>query len=151
MNIFEVFILIFLVVSALNRLVFRINRLDIVLPACSVILCIANLFFIGYRIQMVPAYILALIFLVIDVFVKFKISFKMKKSFKILSVLILVLSLIISIAFPILFPVVQLPKTEGPYSVGTTTMSFTDESRKGIFTEKNSSREIAVQIWYPTD
>lgn len=151
MNIFEVFILIFLVVSALNRLVFRINVLDIVLPACSVILCIANLVFIGYRIQMVPAYILALIFLVIDVFIKFKISFKMKKSFKILSVLILVLSLIISIAFPILFPVVQLPKTEGPYSVGTATMSFTDESRKGIFTEKNSSREIAVQIWYPTD
>lgn len=76
---------------------------------------------------------------------------KLKKIIRIPGIVLLTLLLIISAAFPLLFPVVKLPVPNGKYSVGTTFMSFIDKSRKDMFSENNAYRNIAVQIWYPTD
>ncbi|HBW38713.1 isoform II [Desulfosporosinus sp. BICA1-9] len=52
-------------------------------------------------------------------------------------------------AFPRLIK--ELPKPGGMYPVGTTHLSFTDKSRKGLLTDKDADRELAVQVWYPAE
>lgn len=59
--------------------------------------------------------------------------------------------LFISPVFPRLFFKNKLPKPEGKFLVGTTYLSFTDKTRKGIYTESGEERELAVQVWYPAD
>ncbi len=47
---------------------------------------------------------------------------------------------------------VDLPKTTGPYAVGTTTFSLVDESREEVFSaESGDYRTILVTAWYPSD
>jgi beta-xylosidase len=46
--------------------------------------------------------------------------------------------------------VFSFPGTSGPYKIGTVTYHWTDVSRHEVFTlDKNMSRELMVQIWYP--
>ncbi|WP_433946649.1 alpha/beta hydrolase family protein [Paenibacillus sp. SN-8-1] len=62
-----------------------------------------------------------------------------------------VLLLAISTLLCVYLPVVELPKLEGPYSVGTRTFHFTDAGRDEIFTlNLDDKRELMVQIWYPS-
>ena len=45
-----------------------------------------------------------------------------------------------------------LPRPSGEHSVGVCYLCFTDESRKELFDNSGqSSREITVKVWYPTD
>lgn len=45
-----------------------------------------------------------------------------------------------------------LPQPSGEYSVGVTYLSFTDNDRKELFDNSGeSSREITVKAWYPSD
>ncbi len=46
----------------------------------------------------------------------------------------------------------SLPNPSGPYAVGTRYLHFLDESRPEPFTEATDDvRQLAVQVWYPTD
>lgn len=148
---FEILIIITTIVSAVSLVFFKQKKLNFALPAASVLFCILSLIFEGYRIQMLPAYLLALALLLINVIKHVAGVSNIKKIFKVIGIFLLVLSLAVSVAFPALFPIARLQAPDGEYSVGTMNMSFTDKSRTGIFTSSDQYREIAVRIWYPTD
>lgn len=105
----------------------------------------------GYRLQMIPAYFLTFVILLINIICKFSGQFKVNKIVKALGIVMFTLVLIVSIVLPLAFPIVDLPKPQGPYLVGTTYLNFTDTSRKGIFTAPNDYRKLVVQVWYPSD
>lgn len=61
-------------------------------------------------------------------------------------------ALILSLLLYALFPVLNVPKPEGDYNVGTQTFELTDADRLesyGPYTER--FRRITVQVWYPAD
>ncbi len=61
-----------------------------------------------------------------------------------------ILGLAVSIALPIAFPVFRLPQPSGPYEIGTLTYHWVDNARSEIFSANpNDRRELMVQIWYP--
>lgn len=55
---FELLILITTVISAVNLVFLKQKKLDFALPAASVLFCILSLIFEGYRLPMLPAYLL---------------------------------------------------------------------------------------------
>mgnify|MGYP001589252562 FL=1 len=151
MRIFEVLTIVFLVITIINLVFIKYKKLRITLPILAVVSCTLSLIFEGYRLQMVPAYFLSVVLLVVCIINTYSGISKVKKVFKIVGIIFLMMSLIISIVFPMLFPVINLPKPDGEYSVGTRIMAYTDKSRKGIFTNADTPRELAVQVWYPTN
>ncbi len=51
---------------------------------------------------------------------------------------------------PFLLPVFQLPEPTGPFTIGTTSLFFTDHTRPDHFSGKEEGfREISVRVWYP--
>lgn len=151
MRIFEILIIITAIASMINLFILKREKLNLVLSGISVLFIVLSVIFEGYRIHMVPAYLIVLILLIISVIKNFNETAKPKKLIRIPGIVLLILLLLISIAFPLIFPIVKLPAPEGKYSVGTTFMSFIDKSRKDMFSDKNAYRDIAVQIWYPAD
>lgn len=105
----------------------------------------------GFRWQMVPAYALTAIFLVIRLFSKGSggglyanhvVSFLVAGSGAI--------AIVFSVALPFLFPVFSFPKPTGPYGIGTLTYHWIDKSRPEFFTaDPNDQRELMAQVWYP--
>jgi predicted dienelactone hydrolase len=56
----------------------------------------------------------------------------------------------VSAVVALALPVVTLPAPDGPYTVGVTSFTLTDESRTdAVFGAPESLREIYVQVWYP--
>lgn len=151
MNVIELFILLAVTASAANLVIFRRAKLRLLLPGAAVFFSIVNLLLNGFRMQMTPVYLLAGLLLIMEIIRKLIGLPKGKKIIKLPLIVLLALTLIIAIALPVLLPVVRMPEPGGSYHVGTMYMSFTDASRKGIFTAADQSREIAVQVWYPSD
>lgn len=151
MRVFEVLLLISVIISVVNLFFIKCKKIRFILPTQLILFCALSIIFEGCRIQMYPAYLLVFILFSIDLINKFKGPFKVRRGIKIATIPVFILFTIIATAFPMLFPVAVLPDPDGIYSVGTMNMSFTDKSRKGIFTDSNQYREIAVQVWYPTD
>lgn len=57
-----------------------------------------------------------------------------------------------SLIVPKVLPFDDLPEPGGPYSVGTQTFTWQDESREEAFTtEAGDKRRVVVQIWYPAE
>ena len=106
----------------------------------------------GPRWQMVPAYTLTGLFLVVWLLQNIAPADGLARQLWInrLAVGLGVLGLAVSIALPILFPVFRFPKPSGPYGIGTLTYHWVDPSRPEVFTaDPNDRRELMVQIWYP--
>ena len=61
-----------------------------------------------------------------------------------------VLVLAVSIALPVALPVFRFPKPTGPYSIGSLAYHWVDTSRAELFTaDPNDHRELMAQVWYP--
>ncbi len=61
-----------------------------------------------------------------------------------------VLGLAASSVLPIIVPVFHLPRPTGPYAIGTVTYHWVDSARAEVFTaDPNDRRELMVQMWYP--
>lgn len=61
-----------------------------------------------------------------------------------------VLALALTSALPLIFPVFQFPQPSGPYAIGTLTYHWVDPQRPEVFTaDPGARRELMVQIWYP--
>ncbi|MCJ7624687.1 MAG: hypothetical protein MUO76_14390, partial [Anaerolineaceae bacterium] len=129
------------------------------LPGLVVIFALIHLILEGYRWQMVPAYVLS----VITVLVMVR-SFSMrakaqdKKFSRFSSILIIagtilgLLMLIIGLVLCIYFPIFSIPEPTGPYAVGTRYFYWVDENRPDTYTEtQDDYREVSVQIWYPAE
>lgn len=68
-----------------------------------------------------------------------------------LTIALILILVMVSIAFTIIMPVPELDAPDGPYTVGTTLMNLQDTSRAEIFGPKEGSRELRLQVWYPSD
>ncbi len=65
-------------------------------------------------------------------------------------VVLALLGVVGSSALPILVPVFHLPHPTGPYAIGTVTYHWVDSARAEVFTaDPNDRRELMVQLWYP--
>lgn len=78
---------------------------------------------------------------------------KTSRTLRVLTSIPLALFLIASIALPAyILPDVRFEQPGGPYSVGTTTIYLTDQSRLETRTDAEGDfRQLPVQIWYPAN
>ncbi len=147
MRLFEFLLLINLLIVAGLFLSTKRPYWTVWLSGTAVVLTAIHLIWEGYRWQMVPAYGLTAVLLLLALIPQRP---SLSRVLKILLSILALLVLIIAFALPILLPVpTPLPPT-GPYAVGTTTRFLVDENRPEIYaTENGRPRELMVQIWYP--
>ena len=118
-------------------------RLRFFLAGLSVVLLSA--FLAQMRWQMAPAYLL---FVALSLLL-------LRRSYSHVAVrsigaVVGVLFLIASVALSVGFPVLRLPAPDGPFIVGSTSVSLIDESRdNSFFGAPEEDRELFVQVWYP--
>ncbi len=105
----------------------------------------------GPRWQMIPAYILAIIFFIVWIAgIALPAGFPVNRILSIFGTAAGILVLFISVVLPVLLPVFHFPKPTGPYGIGTITYHWVDFSRLELFTiDPNDHRELMVQVWYP--
>ena len=115
----------------------------------------AQLLVEGPRWQMVPAYALSLVFLLIWLVEQFRPHPSTRRptlslaAFRAVAMLGLA-ALAVSFALPLLVPVFRLPPPTGPHPVGTVTFHWVDSTRPEVITdEPEDRRELMVQVWYP--
>lgn len=108
-----------------------------------------QLFFEGYRWQMVLIYLVSVAFAFIAIFGK-RLYMRMWKPLKYGLYGLTFTMLAVSIFLSVYLPVFDLPKPDGAYSVGTKTFHLTDQSREETLTKNpHDKRELMVQVWYP--
>jgi predicted dienelactone hydrolase len=110
----------------------------------------------GPRWQMVPAYVLTGLFLVVWTvqrvapaggIVKQILTKRVVAGF---AIILGIIGLGLSAALPIGLPVFHFPRPSGPYGIGTVTYQWTDVSRREVFSpDTQRPRELVVQVWYP--
>ncbi len=170
MRFFEIYMAAAAAISILNLIFSRGNHRGYILPAVTAVSAAISIVAEGFRIFMLPAYLLSLILLVLGI--SRSISYKKTSgskparspAFRLLKAsgaVLLVLLYIAGLTLAVLFPVVDLPRPSGTYPVGTTLMAFTDTSRAGAHTASSGNepegpessaakyRNIPVRIWYP--
>jgi predicted dienelactone hydrolase len=149
----EIALLVLILFSIIEPVLsFRKPRWWAFLPAVSIAVAVLQIGIEGYRWQMVPAYILAvIIFLLTSKRITQSSSDQPHISRRmIVATVIGVLVLILIALPPVLFPVPRLPTPTGPYQIGTVSYDFVDVSRNEIYSQNPSGkREVMVQIWYP--
>ena len=111
--------------------------------AAALVIAAAQTLSEGPRWQMLPAYALSGMCLLVSLQRRYKPPGP-----------IVVLSgaawLAASAALPILLPVFGFPHPSGPYAIGTLTYHWVDETRPDVYSANpNDRRELMVQIWYP--
>jgi hypothetical protein len=109
----------------------------------------------GPRWQMVPAYVLTGLFLIVWTMqwvapaggiVK---QILTKRVVAGCAIVLCIIGMGLSAALPIVLPVFHFPRPSGPYQIGTLTYHWV-ESRHEIFsTDPNAHRELMAQVWYP--
>lgn len=158
MRFFEVLLLLsLLLVLVILFFANKHRRLIIFSSLTSVFSLLFHLLLEGERVQMLPAYLLTLIVLLISLrHIVFKRKEKTRTRSRARSLLrnigifLTFLLLFLIATLPILLPVFKLPEPRGSFKVGTTSLFFTDHSRPDRFSDKeNSFREISVRVWYP--
>jgi len=122
------------------------------LAPLALLIAVSQILMEGPRWQMVPAYTLAglllLIWLLQNTLLLDWIGGQVLV--KRLAIGLSVIALVVSIVLPILVPVFRFPHPSGPYEIGTLTYHWVDANRQEIFSaDPNDRRELIVQIWYP--
>ncbi|BFH14228.1 helix-turn-helix domain-containing protein [Paenibacillus melissococcoides] len=106
------------------------------------------------RLQMLPAYILALILglMLLTRLIRGGGRHRPARiTIAALSLLVLALSGA-SAYLTYLFPVFALPEPTGSYAIGTASYHLADPSREETYTdEKGDNRELMITVWYPAD
>ncbi|MBN1310806.1 MAG: carboxylic ester hydrolase [Anaerolineae bacterium] len=105
----------------------------------------------GQRWQMIPAYILTVIFFLIWLSgIIIPDSIHTNRFITGIGIGLGASGILISIILPILVPVFRFPQPTGPYGIGTTSYHWVDTSRPEFFTaDPLDHRELMAQIWYP--
>ena len=106
----------------------------------------------GPRWQMVPAYSLTALFLLVsmpkNVATAGGPAGRMRLSQ--LAVVLGIPWLAVSVALPMIVPVFRFPTPSGPHAIGTLTYHWVDAARSEVFaTDPKERRQLMVQIWYP--
>lgn len=123
-----------------------------ILPTFTIVILINHYRIEGWRWQMIPLYAITIFtFLVtLPAFLKKKgeDTDSEQKPGR-MQTIGLFLLLAISVALPTLLPVPSVPKPSGPFSIGTTTLALTDQSRRELYSGKDEPRRLMAQVWYP--
>jgi dienelactone hydrolase len=123
------------------------NLLFSLIPLVAVSLMLCQVVVEGYRWQMIPAYLLAIIFIAYEsarMFSDFRFSYN--------SGAIALVLLFSAIVFSTALPIFILPAPTGPYKIGTVTRYLVDNSRRDPYSDlRDGPRELMIQIWYPAE
>lgn len=151
---FEILILVldFLAIVELNLLPLNSPRWLRFLPLVSLPILVAHLIVEQYRWQMVPAYILTAMLVLLSLPALLNPNTKMQRGW--LRVLLgggaEFLWLGIALLIPLVLPVPRLPTPPGPYAIGSVTFQWTDTTRAELYSgNPNDKREVVAQVWYP--
>ncbi|MCA9948540.1 MAG: hypothetical protein KDE48_02755 [Anaerolineales bacterium] len=121
------------------------------LPIVAFSFTILHLVTEGYRWQMLPAYLLVLISLVLAVHGLRHPEAPTRRGLAFVAALFGLLCAAVALFLPIAIPVAKLPPMTGPHPVGTTSLYLVDENRPEIYTaDPDDKRELMAQFWYPT-
>ncbi len=154
---FECLILLAMAPSVLGLLLPKHRRpfwLDyLALAAAASIL--PHLAFEGWRWQMIPAYVLAMMLAAIALLGRWHPSAADNagpRPMRLVFALAALLVYLVAVVLPVALPVFRLPIPTGPYSIGTLSLSYTDDSRKGVFSpDPKEPRRLMAQVWYPAE
>jgi hypothetical protein len=106
----------------------------------------------GPRWQMVPAYVLTLLFFVVSIAQRVGVADDAaRRGWRThVAIGLGVAGLAVAVALPRMVPLFRFPPPTGPYAIGTLTYHWTDVARLEAFAADSASpRELIVQIWYP--
>jgi predicted dienelactone hydrolase len=158
MRFFEILTMLSLAATAAALLWVPARRARIVrwLPWVAGVAVVLHLALEGARWQMIPAYVLAIVFAGVSLRAMRAESDAapsattdrpwLRRTGAGLSLLVLG----VSAACAVVLPVFDLAPPEGAFDVGTTTLHLVDSSRAEIITEDpDDRREVMVQMWYP--
>jgi hypothetical protein len=122
-----------------------------------IIVVLFQVVFEGLRWQMIPAYALTLIIILVSL--KKILSAKKeqpkrvslsKRILKVSGMIIIFLFFPITLIPPLAFPRFNIPHPSGTFEIGSSILFFRDSTRLDLFShEKNSFREFSVRTWYP--
>ena len=147
MRLFEILLIVVVLISILFRF-FSFKKLAWLhlFPLTSLLLIGYHLFFEGYRWQMLPFYLFALIFSWYGIQRIRQPEQTPRKKWTI----VWLAAAVILVFLPILLPVPTFPEPDGPYDVGTTSFFWIDEEREEIYADESGvPRRVMVQVWYP--
>ena len=103
--------------------------------------------FEGYRWQMLPFYLAAVLLAIGDVFF---LERRLEWSSRLVRGALGVIGLSVAAALPLVFPVPELPAPSGPEAIGTITVPLIDRGRDELYGEHpGGPRELVAQVWYP--
>lgn len=122
----------------------------------TVALAVVQALIEGSRWQLMPAYAVLTIFVVVWFVLSLPATSTVAEPllrYRIVAgfaIFLGVLSIGLAVALPAVLPVFQLPPPSGPYAIGTLTYHWTDDTRHEAFSsEPDRQRELMAQIWYP--
>lgn len=127
------------------------------LSVVPVVVGLAHVLIEGYRWQMVPAYVLAVLSLTVALASRRRRSAaasqtRARVALRLAGAVFGVLALTVAAALPVLFPVFRLPQPTGPHVVGFTRFALLDSTRQESFTaDPSDKRSLVVEAWYPAD
>lgn len=146
MRVFEI-ILLSLCVVAMMSITFRKKGQKKVEFSIIVSFVFAHFLFEGYRWQMLPAYFLILLLLlVLHKSVSLTKGGWAKKIFKILGIISL---LLMSVILPSAIPIFELPKPTGNYKIGSQYLYLKTHRNEDITAKENDKRALMIKVWYP--
>ena len=158
MQLFEICILITLLISSCTLFTKPGTRPNSLIYLRFLVLFLFSLhaLFEGIRWQLIPAYLLTLLFLLQSLRLLKRhrnlSAYQDRKWLRIFGGLCSVLLLIVSTVLASILPVFDLPEPTGSYVVGTTTFMLEDTNRGEIITEDpGDHRKLMVRAWYPSD
>jgi predicted dienelactone hydrolase len=110
----------------------------------------------GPRWQMIPAYALAMAFVLVWMVRRFAppgwrtAQSAPHPTLRTVAIGLGAMGLAIAVALPAAMPVFRFPPPDGPFGIGTFTYHWVDRSRPEIFAlDPSERRQLMVQIWYP--
>ncbi len=112
-----------------------------------VIILSAHLIFEGVRWQMIPSYLIWVIALITALRQSEKKSSIVVRILKTIGVLVLVIP---AVTLPTLLPVFELPKTTGPFAVGTLDILLELDREEIITQDTSDTRSLMIKAWYPS-
>ncbi|MGH7664147.1 MAG: alpha/beta hydrolase family protein [Gemmatimonadaceae bacterium] len=126
------------------------------LTVLPVLIGVAHVLVEGYRWQMVPAYVLAVLVMGIALARARAASDRPRSraatALRLSGAASATLGLIVAALLPALFPVFRLPQPTGRHAVGFTRFALIDSTRDELFSASTTDRrEVMVEAWYPTD
>ena len=154
LRIFECFVIILNFFTLGRVLLFGkgLTRINLILLGASSIATALHLLLEGYRWQMIPAYTVLLLVILLIFISPNKYTISTSVAARIFKIGFISLYLAISVALPLIVPIFTFDKPTGSYEIGTKTYHFIDEKRPEAYIDNpEAHRELMVQLWYPAE